>query len=81
MPTNATWIGSARRCRIWLARTIREVIGDDTVYAQCEPYMRQALAGDVAENEVEEPFPDGETRLLHIRYLPYREADGEVVVF
>ncbi len=81
MPTNATWIGSARRCRIWLARTIREVIGDDTVYAQCEPYMRQALAGDVAENEVEEPFPDGETRLLHIRYLPYREADGEVCGF
>ena len=64
-----------------VGKPIREVIGDDAVYAKCEPYMRQALAGDVAENEVVEPFPDGETRLLHIRYLPYREADGEVCGF
>ena len=62
-------------------KPIREVIGDDAVFAKCEPFMRQALAGEVAEYEVEEPFPDGKTRLLHIRYLPHSEAAGEVCGF
>lgn len=64
-----------------VGKTLREVIGDDAVFMECEPYMRQALAGEVAEYEVEEPFPDGITRLLHIRYLPDRKADGEVCGF
>ena len=64
-----------------VGKTIREVIGDDPVFMECEPHMRRALAGEIAEYEVEEPFPDGITRLLHIRYLPDRRADGEVCGF
>jgi PAS domain S-box-containing protein len=61
-------------------RTVRDVLGEQT-YAAVKPYIERALAGDEVQFERSFVREDGETRTRSRRYVPDRDASGEVVGF
>ncbi len=56
-----------------LGRPIREVAGP-LAYAQVQPYIRRALAGERVEFEAEMPFRPGFTRHIRTSYIPDVQA-------
>ncbi|HEX6031986.1 MAG TPA: PAS domain-containing protein [Tepidiformaceae bacterium] len=58
-------------------RTIRDFIGP-RAYAEVEPAIRKALAGEPAEIEVHTTVPGGQRRTLHAKNVPDIGTDGEV---
>lgn len=60
--------------------SVREFVGDQ-VYAQNEPYVWRALAGEAVEFELSEVGDDGEASTRWLRYIPERNAAGEVTGF
>jgi nitrogen fixation/metabolism regulation signal transduction histidine kinase len=47
-------------------------------FEKIRPYVERVLGGESVEYETPVPFRIGSTRLLHVAYAPWREADGSV---
>ncbi len=60
-----------------VGRTVLDVVGDVGNDLR-RPYMERALAGEPVRFDAEWPYNDGRTRMVDIRYLPRRDAQGEV---
>ncbi|MBI0473941.1 type II toxin-antitoxin system ParD family antitoxin [Sphingomonas sp. MA1305] len=65
---------------VTIGKHIRDVIGAD-LYAEREPLIARALAGEPIVSEGPMPHRDGTPRRAEIRYLPRLEADGSVAGF
>lgn len=61
-------------------RPVREFVGEK-VYAVLEPIIRRALAGEVVQYEHSFTGEDGQTATRALRYIPERDAAGEVIGF
>lgn len=61
-------------------RTVREFVGD-RVYAVLEPIILRALAGETVEYEHTFVGANGEAATRALRYIPDRDATGEVTGF
>jgi PAS domain S-box-containing protein len=61
-------------------RSMREYVGEQ-VYAVLEPYVQRALAGEEVQFERSFAGEDGEIRTRWLRYVPDRDASGEVIGF
>lgn len=60
-----------------IGRHVREVLGEEA-YLVRQADIRRALAGETVRMEVPTPRRDGRRRDTEIRYLPRRNAQGEV---
>jgi PAS domain S-box-containing protein len=60
-----------------IGRPIIDVMGREG-FDRIRPYVERVLAGESVEYEVPVPFSISGTRLLHVAYAPWREADGSV---
>ena len=60
--------------------SVREFIGE-RIYAQNEPYVRRVLAGEAVQFELTEVGDDGQVSTRSLRYVPDRDAAGEVTGF
>ncbi len=74
-----------RACEEWLGRAPEELLGraapevlGQSAYALRERAMKRALAGEPAILEFPWPHRDGRRRDAEIRYIPRRNAQGEV---
>lgn len=61
-----------------IGRTVREAVGEE-IYAFVEPYMQRALAGEDIQFERVYAGDDGLIVARSLRYVPDRDAAGEVV--
>lgn len=61
-----------------IGRTVREAVGEE-IYAFVEPYMQRALAGENIQFERVYAGDDGLIVARSLRYVPDRDAAGEVV--
>ncbi|UPT75597.1 MAG: PAS domain-containing protein [Elusimicrobiota bacterium] len=61
-------------------RHMREVLGGEA-YARVEEKVSAALAGVPQEFETEVPYRAGGPRVVHVRYVPRRDAGGNVEGF
>ena len=61
-----------------IGRSVGEILGDEEKLAARLPAMRRALAGQPAHFVLPWPHADGRRREADIRYLPRRDANGEV---
>lgn len=68
---------SGRTPRETVGRPVREVLGEDA-YAQIEPYLERALAGEALDFERRARLADGALRDLRTQYVPDRDASGSV---
>ncbi|MFM8443645.1 MAG: PAS domain S-box protein [Methylococcus sp.] len=72
----ADMIGLSRS--VMLGRPVREVIGERS-FIEALPYMRQALAGQAVDFEVElSDTPQG-CRIMDVHYVPRHDASGAVI--
>jgi PAS domain S-box-containing protein len=60
-----------------IGRPIIDVMGREG-FEKIRPYVERVLQGESVEYETPVPFSRGGTRLLHVAYAPWREADGSV---
>jgi len=60
-----------------IRRPIIDVMGQEG-FEKIRPYVERVLRGESVEYETPVPFSKGGTRLLHVAYAPWREADGSV---
>jgi PAS domain S-box-containing protein len=60
-----------------IGRPIIDVMGREG-FEKIRPYVERVLGGESVEYETPVPFRIGSTRLLHVAYAPWREADGSV---
>ncbi len=60
-----------------VGRTVLDIVGE-AGFGLRWPYMERALAGELVRFDAEWPYNDGRTRMVDIRYLPRRDAEGEV---
>ncbi|HEX4766278.1 MAG TPA: PAS domain S-box protein [Lichenihabitans sp.] len=60
-----------------VGRTVLDIVGE-AGFGLRWPYMERALAGEPVRFDAEWPYNDGRTRMVDIRYLPRRDAEGEV---
>jgi PAS domain S-box-containing protein len=60
-----------------IGRPIIDVMGPEG-FEKIRPYVERVLRGESLEYETSVPFSLGGTRLLHVAYAPWREADGSV---
>jgi PAS domain S-box-containing protein len=60
-----------------IGKRVQEVIGDK-LFATIEPYVRECLAGQAVEFDLEVPFEIGEPQFVHCRFEP-DWRDGKVV--
>jgi PAS domain S-box-containing protein len=60
-----------------IGRPIVDVMGPEG-FEKIRPYVERVLGGESVEYETSVPFSLGGTRLLHVAYAPWREADGSV---
>ena len=60
-----------------IGRPIIDVMGREG-FEKIRPYVERVLGGESVEYETPVPFTMGGTRLLHVAYAPWREADGSV---
>lgn len=63
-----------------VGRLAPEVLGD-AAWQRIGPKVRQALAGEVVDFEIEVPYALGGSRWTHITYSPHRNAAGKVQGF
>ena len=63
-----------------IGRAVIDVAGRER-FEERKAMMDRALAGEEVRFEVAWPFPDGRRRDADIRYIPRRDADGEVEGF
>jgi two-component system CheB/CheR fusion protein len=61
-------------------RSVREFVGEPT-YAVLQPYIRRALSGEELQYERSFVDSDGEISTRALRYIPDRDAAGEVTGF
>lgn len=61
-------------------RSAREFVGEP-VYAVLQPYIRRALAGEEVQYESSSADSDGQVSTRALRYIPDRNAAGEVTGF
>jgi len=64
----------------YAGRTIKEFVGDK-VYAVLQPLIERALAGEVVQHEHSFVDDHGRVNTRALRYVPDRDAAGEVVGF
>ncbi|MBE0623711.1 MAG: PAS domain S-box protein [Burkholderiales bacterium] len=64
----------------YAGRTVREFVGDK-VYAVLQPIIERALAGEVVQYEHSFVGDNGQINTRALRYIPDRDAAGEVVGF
>jgi PAS domain S-box-containing protein len=60
-----------------IGRPIIDVMGRGG-FEKIRPYVERVLGGESVEYETPVPFSRGGTRMLHVAYVPWREADGSV---
>jgi PAS domain S-box-containing protein len=60
-----------------IGRPIIDVMGREG-FDKIRPYVERVLGGESVEYETPVPFSVGGTRLLHVAYAPWREADGSI---
>jgi PAS domain S-box-containing protein len=60
-----------------IGRPIIDVMGREG-FEQIRQHVERVLGGEPVEYETPVPFRVGGTRLLHVAYAPWREADGSV---
>ena len=65
-------------CSYYAGLSVREFVGE-RIYAQNEPYLRRALAGEAVQCELSEVGDDGEVSTRWLRFVPERNAAGEVI--
>ena len=78
--TFANRVYRERYCSYYTGLSVREFIGE-RIYAQNEPYVRRALAGEAVQFELTEVGDDGQVSTRLLRYVPDRDAAGEVTGF
>ena len=78
--TFANRVYRERYCSYYMGLSLREFVGE-RVYAQIEPYVRRALAGEAVQFELAEVSDDGQVSTRGLRYIPDRDAAGEVTGF
>ena len=61
-------------------RLVREFVGESS-YAALEPYIQRALAGEEVQFERSFAGKEGEIHTRWLRYVPDRDASGEVIGF
>jgi PAS domain S-box-containing protein len=59
---------------------IKEVVGD-SVYESIRPYIETVLSGKQVSYETQIPFANGDTRYVHVSYVPHLHQTGEVKGF
>jgi len=69
------WFGHDRR--ELLGKHLKDVIGS-AAYAEAQPLIEQALAGERVSVERELPYRDGGKRTVLIEYIPDRRDDGSI---
>jgi PAS domain S-box-containing protein len=57
--------------------TVPEYLGEEA-FAEIKPYLERADRGATVEYETERRGPDGDRRILDVRYYPLEDEDGEV---
>ena len=74
-----------KTCQDWYARPTVEIIGrtvkefvGDTVYERLRPRLGKALAGETLEFSERIAYPDGQTRDVHVAYVPHFTPDHKV---
>ncbi|MFC4727262.1 PAS domain-containing protein [Coralloluteibacterium thermophilus] len=70
-----SWFGICPQALV--GRSVMEVVGEEG-FRQREAAMRRALAGEPMRLELPWPHRDGRRRDADIRYLPRRDAQGDV---
>ena len=78
--TFANRVYRERYCSYYAGLSVREFIGE-RIYAQNEPYVRRVLAGETIQFELTEVGDDGQVSTRLLRYVPDRDAAGEVTGF
>ena len=78
--TFANRVYRERYCGYYTGLTVREFIGE-RIYAQNEPYVRRALAGEAVQFELSEVGDGGQVSTRLLRYIPDRDGAGEVTGF
>ena len=78
--TFANRVYRERYCSYYTGLSVREFIGE-RIYAQNEPYVRRALAGEAVQFELSEVGDDGRVSTRLLRYVPDRDSAGEVTGF
>lgn len=78
--TFANRVYRKRYCSYYTGLSVREFIGE-RFYAQNEPYIHRALAGEAVQFEASELGEDGQVSTRWLRFIPDRDAAGQVTGF
>jgi PAS domain S-box-containing protein len=78
--TFANRVYRERYCSYYMGLSLREFVGE-RIYAQIEPYVLRALAGEAVQFEMSEIGDDGQVSTRWLRYVPDRDAAGAVTGF